>query len=218
MSKKCYIVGAGTVNIDELVFEEGSYIIAADKGLEYLKKKDIVPDIIIGDFDSLGHIPEENNIIAHTPEKDDTDMMLSVKYALTKGFKEIIIYGGLGGSRFDHSLANIQTLAYIAQHNAHGFLIGEKSTCTVIKNSKILFNKTWKKGISVFSLGNMAKGVTLSGLKYELNDYDLTCDFPLGVSNEFTGVPATVGVNDGLLLVILNSIEMPEIFVFKDND
>jgi thiamine pyrophosphokinase len=206
MSNICCIVGAGDISGTRLAIPEGAYVIAADAGLEYLKNTGLTPDLIVGDFDSLGRVPDGNNVIAHKPEKDDTDMMLAVKEALTRHSETVVIYGGLGG-RIDHSYANIQTLAYIASHGAVGFLVGCGNICTVIRNSTLAFDKSLSGIVSVFSIGSEAKGVCLKGLKYTLNNHTLTCDYPLGVSNEFTGSASCVSVRDGMLAVIWSASE-----------
>jgi len=207
MSVICYIVGAGDMSDTHLNISENSFIIAADAGLKYLKSAGFTPDLIVGDFDSLGEVPTGNNVIAHKPEKDDTDMMLAVKEALARHADTIVIYGGLGG-RIDHSYANMQTLAYIASHGSKGYLAGCGNVCTVIKNGGIAFDDSMLGVVSVFCIGNEARGVDLIGLKYPLENHTLSCDYPLGVSNEFTGVPSSVSVRDGMLAVIWSSKQL----------
>ena len=97
MSGSFYIVGAGEISGKELVIPSGAFVIAADAGLKHLEAINIVPDLIVGDFDSLGEIPSGENVVYHKPEKDDTDMLLAVREALNRGARTIIIYGGLGG-------------------------------------------------------------------------------------------------------------------------
>ena len=207
MSNICFIVGAGDMGDTCLNISGNAYIIAADAGLKYLKSAGYSPDLIVGDFDSLGEVPTGNNVIAHKPEKDDTDMMLAVKEALARHADTIVIYGGLGG-RIDHSYANMQTLAYIANHGVTGYLAGCGCVCTVIKNGGIAFDQSMLGIVSVFCVGNEAKGVDLIGLKYPLENHTLFCDYPLGVSNEFMGLPSTVSVRDGMLAVIWNSPQL----------
>lgn len=206
MKKKLVcIVGAGELDPGELNIPKGAFVIAADGGLRHLDKSGISPDLIMGDFDSLGHIPKRENVIYHKPEKNDTDTMLAVKHALEMGAETILIYGGLGG-RFDHSIANLQTLHYIANHGAMGFLIGGGSVCTVIRGGAVAFDEGMRGFISVFSMTEVSAGVCLTGLKYPLCDYDISCDFPLGVSNEFTGLPATISVKRGALAIIWEAL------------
>lgn len=164
----------------------------------------IRPDLVVGDFDSLGYMPKNENIIYHKPEKDDTDMMMSVKEGLRRGYRRFIIYGGLGGKRFDHTYANIQTLAYIAEHGAVGYLVGENTVVTVLKNGKMEFEKGEKGIISVFCAGGRAEGVCIKGLKYPLENAEFTHDMPLGVSNEFSGVESSIEVKNGSLIIMWN--------------
>lgn len=201
MKKLFCIVGAGEVSLPQLKFPEDAFVIAADGGLAALEQAGIAPDLIMGDFDSLGRTPEGSNVISHSPEKDDTDTMLAVKASLERGAEVIVIYGGLGG-RLDHSIANLQTLAYIAAAGACGYLVGCGNVCTVIKNRAIEFDADMQGIISVFSMDTQARGVDIRGLKYCLENQNLSCDFPLGVSNEFAGSPASVSVREGTLAII----------------
>ena len=201
MSKVFCIVGAGDMSDTKLNIPDGAFIIAADAGLKPLASAGITPDLIVGDFDSLGEVPSVGSIIAHRPEKDDTDMLLAVREALERKAEQIVIFGGMGG-RPDHEYANLQTLAYIANHSAKGYLVGRGSICTIIKDDKLTFDGDAKGIISVFCIGDKAEGVDLTGLKYPLKNHTLTCYYPLGVSNEFTGVPAAISVRSGMLLVI----------------
>jgi len=206
MNRIFCIVGAGDMSGTKLIIPAGAFVIAADAGLKHLNSAGITPDLIVGDFDSLGEVPIGGNIVAHKPEKDDTDMLLAVREALERKAVQIIIYGGMGG-RPDHEYANIQTLAFIASHGARGFLIGRGTVSTVIKNCGLTFGSYMKGILSVFCVGDKADGVDLVGLKYPLNNHTLTCDYPLGVSNEFQGEASTVSVRNGMLLVMWSAEE-----------
>lgn len=201
MNRVFVIVGAGELGEASPLIPDGAYVIAADAGLRHLERAGIAPDLIVGDFDSLDRVPVGANVVTHSPEKDDTDMVLAVREALSRGAETIVIYGGMGG-RPDHEYANIQTLAFIADNGGRGYLVGRGVVCTVIKNSRLDFAGGRRGIVSVFAHGDRAEGVNLRGLKYPLTDYTLTSDYPLGVSNEFTGVPASVSVRDGLLAVM----------------
>jgi len=196
-----YIFGAGEMGGQKPVIPSDAFVIAADAGLNYLRAVGIEPDLTVGDFDSLGKIPLGANVVVHSPEKNETDMLLAACEALSRKAKHILIYGGTGG-RPDHEFANIQTLAYIANHGAKGYLIGRGSVITVIKNSSLVFGAEATGVISVFCIGDRAEGVDLTGLKYPLKNHTLSFDYPLGVSNEFIGVPSEVSVKNGLLAVM----------------
>jgi len=202
MSKRCYIAGAGEFCDNELP-AKNDYIIAANGGYTALKTRSVPPDLIVGDFDSLGEAPDHPNIVQSSAEKDDTDMMLAVKQGLERGYKTFIINGGLGG-RLDQTLANIQILVYIAENYARGTLLGLDTCVTVIKNGRLEYKKDAAPGstISIFCAGGKAEGVTLRGLKYPLDNATLTSEYPLGVSNEFTGEPAVISVDSGALIII----------------
>ena len=175
-------------------------VIAADGGLQHTNKLDIRPDIILGDFDSLGYTPEGANVFP--VEKDDTDAMLAVRRGLSLGYREFLLYGSLDGPRLDHTVANFQTLQFLADHGARGILVGNTTLVMVIKNGSLSFLETARGTISVFCHGADVKGVTLEGLYYPLEKGTLTAGFPLGASNHFTGNPARITVEEGSLLVI----------------
>lgn len=201
--KTCWIFGALEVRESCFNVNENDLVIAADAGLNTLKQKNITPDLIVGDFDSLGMKPEGDNVIAHPVRKDDTDTLLALKLGLSKGYRSFIIYGGLGG-KLDHTLANIQTASFAAENGANAVFIADDTFLTVIKNSSISFSEKCEGRISVFAIGGTSSGVTEKGLLYELNDTDISPDFPVGVSNEFTGKKAFISVSDGKLCVIWN--------------
>ena len=199
LDTRCYIVGAGEF-VEYWLPRQGDYIIAADAGYIELNTRGIMPDLVVGDFDSLGSAPQHPNVVHCPAEKDDTDMMLAVKQGLARGYKTFIINGGLGG-RLDHELANIQILVNIANRGARGIILGRDMCVTAITNGAAGFTSGASGYISVFSVGDKADGVTLTGLKYPLENATLAYDYPLGVSNEFTGSPATVEVRSGTLII-----------------
>ncbi|MBQ7341395.1 MAG: thiamine diphosphokinase [Oscillospiraceae bacterium] len=176
------------------------YILAADGGLSHTEALGLTPDGILGDFDSLGYVPEGAKLFP--VEKDDTDAMLAVRKGLELGYKEFLLYGSLDGPRLDHTVANFQTLQFLADRGAKGYLIGKEQIVTLLKDGSVSFPKTASGYISLFCMGQDARGVTLENLKYPLFDATLTAGFPLGVSNQFVGKPATVSVREGSLLII----------------
>ena len=178
----------------------GDLVIAADGGLEHTKKLGISPDEILGDFDSLGYTPEDARVFP--VEKDDTDAMLAVRRGLSLGCREFWLYGSVDGPRLDHTIANFQTLQFLCDNRAFGYLIGEDYLVTVIKDGELRFPAGCDGTVSVFCLGSDARGVTLEGLYYPLEKGTLTAGFPLGVSNHFTGREAVISVEKGSLLVL----------------
>ncbi len=179
---------------------EDDFVIAADGGLRHTEKLGIVPQEILGDFDSLGYTPTGANVFP--VEKDDTDAMLAVRRGLQLGYREFVLYGSVDGSRLDHTVANFQTLQFLADRGAAGYLVGRDFLITVVKEGAIAFPAGCRGTLSVFCLGSDASGVNLEGLYYPLKNGTLTAGFPLGVSNHFTGDPARISVARGSLLVL----------------
>lgn len=149
----CIIFGAGSYYGLIRRPEPGDYIIAADGGWQYCKQEGIVPDLLLGDFDSLAVVPDFAHIHRVPVEKDDSDMMLAIKDGLSHGQKEFHLYGGMGGVRSDHTLANIQSLLYLTCHGARGWLYGDKEQYTVIRNESIMFPSKERGIMSVFCMG-----------------------------------------------------------------
>lgn len=199
----CYIFGA--LDVTEFRFKpsENDYIIAADGGLKNVQKFNLTPNCTVGDFDSLKYVPSGDNVIKHPVKKDDTDTILAVNTALEKGYKNFVILGCLGG-RLDQTYASTQTASYIAEKGGNAVFCDGETYLTVIKNNKIRFSCENSGLISIFACSGVARKVSINNLLYELSDVDLTPDYPLGVSNEFTGKDATVTVGDGKLCIIWN--------------
>lgn len=199
----CVIFGAA--QFDKLLqpIGESDIVMAADGGLVHTGKLGITPQIILGDFDSLGYVPEGAQV--YPVEKDDTDSMLAVRKGLDMGLKRFVLYGALDGPRLDHTVANLQTLLFLAEHGARGYLVGKDTVVTAIKDETVVFPAGCTGIFSLFCLGEKAEGVTIKGLKYSLEDGTLESGFPLGVSNSFTGEAASITVKKGSLIAIYDA-------------
>ena len=201
METICYIVGACAPGHITIADQASALVIAADGGLRYLQQQNIIPDLVVGDFDSLGRIPAGDNVLLHPVEKDDTDTMLAVKLGLERGCRTFVLYGCAGG-RPDHAYANYQTLLFLAEHGARGYLVGDGWITCAIRNGTLEFPPSLTGTISVFCPNGEAHGVTLHGLYYSLENGTLCSAFPLGVSNHFTESAASVSVRNGSLLIM----------------
>ena len=215
---KCVIISAGSFPEVGIDLREGDFCIAADAGFGYAQRLGILPDLIVGDFDSAKDAPPEvlygiREIAERDPErivqlevmKDDTDTLKAVKIGLSRGYRKFYLYGALGGSRFDHSLANIQTLTFIKHHGGRGYIMDKDSMLFIAENETIKFHRGNTGYLSVFSLSDVSRGVSLRGLLYSMEDGTLSNDFPLGVSNEFIiDEEAEVSVKEGTLLISVN--------------
>ncbi len=198
--KKCVIFCAAEFDALAQLLSPGDLVIAADGGLRHTQALGIIPDVILGDFDSLGFAPEGANVFP--VEKDDTDSMLAVRHGLRLGCREFYLYGALEGPRLDHTIANFQTLQFLADQGAYGYLVGRDHILTVLKNGTLGFAAGAQGIVSVFCMGSDAHGVTETGLHYPLTDGTLTAGFPLGASNHFTGRDAAITVREGSLLIL----------------
>ncbi len=196
---KCVILCAG--GFDGLLepLEQGDYLIAADRGLAHARAAGLTPHCVLGDFDSLGYTPEGARVFP--VEKDDTDAMLAVRHGLALGYREFVIYGCLDGPRLDHTVAALQTLRFLYDRGAVGALVGLREIVTGVKNGSLTLPAAARGIVSVFCLGEEARGVDIQGLHYGMTNGTLTAGFPLGVSNHFTGQSARISVQAGSLTV-----------------
>lgn len=197
----CYIVGAGEDFGLDFLPQEGDLLIAADGGYDRVKAAGLRPDLVIGDFDSLGRIPGEDHVITLPTVKDVTDTWAAIELGKERGYDCFWLYGCTGG-RIDHTLANIQTLAALAAEGKQGFLVDRNQIITAISGKTMTFGPKQSGFLSVFSHTDRCTGVTLRGLKYELENAALGNTFPLGVSNEFTGVPSAVTIGSGIAVIV----------------
>ena len=205
VSPTCCVIGAGDFDETADSLEKADVLIAADGGFDAALKIGAVPEWVIGDFDSSSHIPAGRNVVVLPREKDDTDMMAAVKKGLALSCRTFYLYGGTGG-RIDHTFANIQTLDFLAQNGARGYMIDKENVFCVVRNGELVLPAAKSGYVSVFCLSDSAAGVTVEGLKYSLTDAVLTRHFPLGVSNEFIAKTARIAVRNGTLLVVFPRI------------
>lgn len=209
---KTLIVSGG--NIDKKWFNqiypmnEFNYIIASDKGLEILDEYDILPNYIIGDFDSIDkkildkYINNKNiEIRKLNPEKDYTDTHMAIKLAIELKSTDITIIGAIG-TRIDHVIANVHVLKEALDKGIRCKIIDNKNEIQLIDKKTIIEKNEKYKYISLIPLTNEVKGVTLKGFKYPLKEYTLHIGYSIGISNEQIEKVAVIDIKEGILILI----------------
>lgn len=200
----CYIVGAGEFTPRDFQPQAEDLVIAADGGLRALDQIGAKPQLLIGDLDSLGayDLPAELPLEKHPTEKDDTDTGIALSRGYALGYRRFRLYG-CGGGRVDHLLANFQSMCRWSRAGAELRLIATDYTAYALTDGTLLLpRREPRTTVSIFCHGDKAEGVTLKGLKYTLDNAVLTCDYPLGTSNEHTAAPAEISVQNGTLLIV----------------
>ena len=199
-----HIFAGGEIkDLSFISISSGDMVICADSGLKYAEKLGIMPDIVVGDFDSYdGILPENAEIIRSVPEKDDTDTLLALRIAIERGADNVRIYGAFGG-RLDHTAANIQTLRFACEHGCTAVLEDADNIAVCQQSGEKEYPKRDGWYFSVFALDSRITVKSMTGVKYPLENYTMTNSFPIGVSNEITADKAVLSI-DGSALVIMS--------------
>lgn len=206
MKKCCIFSGGDFEHTDFIITDEFDIIICADRGYEHALKLGLKPDIIVGDFDSYdGELPDNIDIRHCIPEKDDTDTLLAVKIAISQGTDHITIYGALGG-RFDHALANLQTLGYCLNNGCEAVIRDSINAITLQGVGKREYPRRDNWYLSVFAYTNEIGIKELSGVKYILKDVIVNNSFPIGCSNEITDESAVLNLTSGIAVVVYSKM------------
>lgn len=203
--------GEATDEFVEEVIKKGGFdvILAADSGMDFLYRTGILPDIIVGDFDSVDpkvldffREHEHIDICALNPEKDDTDTEFAIREAIRRGASEITIIGGTG-TRLDHVLGNICLLGIGLEEGVRMELLDAHNRIRMTDHSVVLKKKEqYGKYLSLVPYAEQVTGVTLTGLKYTLENSIMGGFNSLGISNEIVDEEATIQLTSGRLLVI----------------
>lgn len=202
---KCALVGPSEPNMNRFneqnTKEPYEFVVAVDGGYSPLQKIDRTPDVAIGDFDSLGYVPAGCVVIQFPSEKNSSDTELALHHVERRGYKEVDIYGVLGG-RMDHTFANLQLLAAFTDRGMRIVLYGDVYAVTAVSGpGEIILPPKECGRVSVFALGGECEGVYERGLKYKLEGEPLSNRTTRGLSNEFDGEEATIGLEKGMLLI-----------------
>lgn len=202
-NRRCFIVSAGTFSPIPCP-EADDFIIACDRGYIYCERLGCKPDLLITDFDSYdGPVDAAVPLEEFPSEKDDTDTMLAIRFAVEHGFDEVLLTCALGG-RLDHLFANLQSLVFARSQGLAASLISEDTEVFALQDESRSFPRKEGWSLSVFAVDGPCRGVSISGAKYPLDNAELQPSFPLGVSNQWAADEAAITVREGVLLVILS--------------
>lgn len=180
--------------------QAGDMIICADGGYAAARQFGIEPDLTIGDFDSMPDVPVEGDIIRLPVHKDDTDLAACIKEGRKRGYREFVAVGCLGG-RFDHTLSALQCAADCAARGESLWLCDRQNRVTVLSPGSYEFPAVPGRKISLLSYTPRVGGVCASGTMWTLDSAELTNNYPLGCSNEWTSEVARVSFESGQLVV-----------------
>lgn len=209
MKGLCLIVSGGEFSPLPEELRAAELVIACDRGYEHAARLGVVPGWIVGDFDSAPP-PVTNVPVEYLPtRKDDTDTMFAARCAIERGYRDVAICCAFGG-RLDHTLANIQTAAWLVERGARVRLLGADTDALAFTHGTERFPRREGWSLSVFALGGSCEGVRIRGTKFECEHAALTSAFPLGVSNVWAGDAAEVGVQSGTLLVLQSKLKKGE--------
>lgn len=207
--KRCVVIGGAELDFTlENMIKDTDFVICADRGWQTAEAHGIKPDMIVGDFDS-SPLPDKTaaDVTVLPVVKDDTDTYHIAKYIVENGYTDVLMAAVLGGKRMEHTIANLQTLLYFASNRINATAMDSRCTVMVIKNGHIQLPDMPNKFFSLFSMGDSAKGVTVRGAKYPLDNYDITNFYPIGISNEFIGETVDITVQEGSLLLIITEMD-----------
>lgn len=206
--KRCIIISAAPfadISFFKNQISDDDFVICADGGYVYAENSGIVPDLIVGDFDS-STVPNTNveTVILPT-HKDDTDTMYAVREGIRRGYTEFVFLAATGG-REDHTLANYSILLYLKHHGCRGEILSGKTAIFLLENEQMTIKYQKDKTFSIFPFACKSCFVSLSGFYYPLSSYTLTAEFPLGVSNVITSDKATVSVSGGTAIICITDL------------
>ena len=205
--RRCVIIGGASIGDYGTVsakLRQDDYMIYCDCGLRHMDGLGAEPDLIVGDFDSYSYPEFDTETIVLPCEKDDTDTVFAVKEALRRGFEDFLLIGVVG-ERLDHTLGNVSILLMLDSEGKEGTIIDDYSEMEIVSDRcemPCIIDDSYVY-FSLINISGTARGVTIRGAKYPLENAEITCEYQYGVSNEvLPGCTAEVSVGEGRLLLV----------------
>lgn len=197
--RRCVIIGGADIGRYDRIrgyLREGDFYICCDSGLKHREGLDIVPDLIVGDFDSYENPQLNIETITLPREKDDTDTVFAVKEALSRGFQDFLLVGVIGG-RLDHTLGNVSLLLMLDAQGKTATALDDFSEMEIVSGQPVQIQDCYTY-FSLLNISGTAQSITIKNAKYPLDDAEITCEYQYGISNEvLPGKIAVVTVNQG---------------------
>lgn len=202
--KRCVIIGGAHIRRYDRIcahLREDDFYICCDSGMRHREKLGIVPNLIVGDFDSYASPHLDIETIVLPREKDDTDTAFAVKEALKRGFQDFLLVGVVGG-RLDHTLGNVSLLLMLDTLGKSAAALDDYSEMEVVSDRPVLIEDRYPY-FSLLNISGLAKGICIRNAKFPLSDAEITCEYQYGISNEvLPGMTAEVSVEKGRLILI----------------
>ncbi|MFC5403668.1 thiamine diphosphokinase [Cohnella soli] len=208
-NKRALIFTGGTLGqwaLDRI--EEGDFLVGADRGAAFLIENGRTPDLALGDFDSVSARQLERIrqisrqfIAFDAVDKDWTDSELALRETISRGYRQVDLLGALG-TRFDHSFANVQLLAYANEQDCSLAIVDERNEIRLCDSRMTLTFDPAYTHVSLLPLTYEVKGITLTGFRYPLHEATIRAGASIGVSNVLDALSGTIAITEGLLLVI----------------
>lgn len=202
--ERCVIVGGADINDYGFVrkgLRDDDYIVYCDSGLKHMTALRAAPRLIVGDFDSHENPMLDVETIVLPREKDDTDTVFAVKEALSRGYEEFLLIGVVG-ARLDHTLGNVSILLYLDSLGKNGRIIDDYSEMEIVSDKEVYVDENFSY-FSLLNISGSARGITITGAKYPLEDAEISCEYQYGISNEvLPGERAKISIKEGKLLLI----------------
>ncbi len=211
--KRALILAGGALNLEfaKHYIKNQSYdcLIAVDNGLKYVDLLNLLPDVIVGDFDTASselvakyQEKERTKKIQLVPIKDETDTESAVDYCIDLGYDEVVFLGAMGG-RFDHTMANLHMLYRLLQHQIQGVLVDEQNIIRLLNHSiTIEKSKLSANYISFLPFMEQVEGLSLKGFLYPLDKYTLKPGRSIGISNVAVEEICEITFEKGILIMI----------------
>ena len=202
--KRCVIVGGADINNYEYIRSrlcEDDFFVFCDSGLKHLDSLQVIPGLIVGDFDSHDNPHLDVETIVLPCEKNDTDTVFAVKAALKRGFDDFLLIGVIG-ARLDHTLGNVSILLYLDSLGKKGMIIDDYSEMEIVSGEPAYIEDSYSF-FSLLNISGTAEGITIENAKYTLNNAEITCEYQYGISNEvLIGHTAIIKIHKGRLLLV----------------